>query len=52
MTDDQIYTIIAEATGLEKEYLQFGHEVQLIRPSEVVEVVRKVIEATEGKQAK
>ena len=50
MTDNQIYTIIAEVTGLEKEYLMLGRSVQLVRPWEVAAILRKAMaEVVHGK---
>jgi hypothetical protein len=43
MEEDKIYEMIAEATGIEVEYLKLGHEVQMVRPSEVVEIINKAL---------
>ena len=46
MKSKKIYKIIAEITGEEIKYLQKAKEVQLIRPSEVIEIVQKAIQET------
>ena len=40
----ELTQIMSEVTGIEPEYLEFADEVQLIRPSEVEEIVGKVLE--------
>jgi len=41
---EKIYKIMSEVTGTEIKYLQWGEDVELIRPSEVVEIVEKMME--------
>ena len=43
MTSDEIYKVLAEVTGEEKEYLKLGRAVPLVRPSEVIETVEIIL---------
>ena len=44
MTNKEIYKIMSVVTGIEIKALQRAREVEIIRPSEVIEIVKNVLE--------
>lgn len=43
----KIYKLLSEITGIDADFLELGNEAQLIRPSEVIELVSKLNEECE-----